>query len=298
MKKQHTPSYDAKIRGKWYFLIEKAGKSVKEVCGLYAISRKTYYKWRTHDHGDHAHRPKQTQPKTKLTHEIKIFIEAQKLRTNYGPKKMKKLLKRKFGLSVSTTVIYRFYKKKGLIRRPQRKLLWYTPLKEPVVVKKPGDCIQLDIKFVWREGRRMYQRTFVDVYTGLQYFEYGVTKDDDLTISAYRNAEKFFPFQIIAIQTDNGGEFRGTFHAFLGEIDVAHYFIPKKSPYWNGVVERAHGVVDQEFYLNPFRQWNTPEAYLAYYNHERLHDGKNLNGLTPFEKFEYYQKQVLPLSVN
>ena len=292
MRKQHEPAYGPKIRSKWYFLVEKAGKSVEEVCRLYAISRKTYYKWLGKDQGDRTYRPKREQPKTKLTQELKIFIEEQKLRTNYGPKKMKLLLKRRFGLSVSTTVIYRFYKKKGLVRRPQRKLQWYTPLKEPVVVRKPGDCVQLDIKYVWIENKRMYQRTFTDVFTDMQYLEYGVTKDDDLTIAAFLNAQRFFPFTMSAIQTDNGGEFRGTFHTYLGATGIAHYFIPKKSPYWNGVVERAHGVIDQEYYLNPFRQWKTPQEYLTYYNHERLHDGKILNGLTPFEKFEYYQKTV------
>ena len=292
MKKQHEPSYPIRVRKKWYFLVDKLGKSVKELCAEYAISRKTYYKWYENDNGSRDHIPAKEHPNTKLTRELKIFIEEQKLRTNYGPKKMKKLIERKYGLIVSTTILYRFYRKKGLIRRPQKKLLWYTPLKEPVIVKKPGDCVQLDIKYVWIDGGRMYQRTFTDVYTGMQYFEYGKTKDDDLTIAAFLNAQKFFPFKIIAIQTDNGGEFRGTFHAYLGTIGIAHYFIPKRSPYWNGVVERAHGVVDQEYYLNPFRQWNTREEYLTYYNYERLHDGKNLNCLTPFEKFKYYQRSV------
>lgn len=138
MKKQHEPAYGPKIRSKWYFLVEKAGKGVQEVCDLYSIARKTYYKWRAKDLGNRSYRSRQTQPNTKLTSEIKLFIETQKLRTNYGPKKMKRLIKRKFNLSVSTTIIYRFYKRKGLIRRPQKRLPWYTPLKEPVVVKKPG----------------------------------------------------------------------------------------------------------------------------------------------------------------
>jgi hypothetical protein len=66
-------------------------------------------------------------------------------------------------------------------------------------------------------------------------------------------------------------------------------------------VERAHGVIDQEFYLNPFRPWKTLNAYLYWYNHERIHLGKYLNGMTPKEKFEQYQShhpKVLPLSVN
>ena len=33
-------AYPPKIRARWYFLVNKAGKTVGEVCGLYAISRK------------------------------------------------------------------------------------------------------------------------------------------------------------------------------------------------------------------------------------------------------------------
>jgi transposase len=102
MRKQHEPAYGSKIRSKWYFLAEKVGKSVTEVCRLYAISRKTYYKWHRNDHGSRTYRPKLAQPKLKLTSTLRVFIEYEKLRTNYGPKKMKLLIARRFGTSVST----------------------------------------------------------------------------------------------------------------------------------------------------------------------------------------------------
>ena len=75
MKKQHEPAYGPKIRQKWYFLVEKVGKSVKEVCGLYAISRKTYYKWYGIDKGSREHVPPQKQPKLKLTKVKIVAIE-------------------------------------------------------------------------------------------------------------------------------------------------------------------------------------------------------------------------------
>ena len=58
--------------------------------------------------------------------------------------------------------------------------------------------------------------------------------------------------------TDNGGENRGEFYQYIGKCGIAHYFIPKSSPQWDGAVERAHGVIDQEYYLNPnfsFTPW-------------------------------------------
>jgi len=125
--KNQPPAYPVKIRRKWYFLVDKTGKTVDEVCDLYFISRKTYYKWKKKDLGDRKHISPKEHPETKIKGEIRIFICNEKARINYGPLKMKLLIKRRFGIDISTTAIYKFYKKKGLIFRPQKKLAWYTP---------------------------------------------------------------------------------------------------------------------------------------------------------------------------
>jgi transposase InsO family protein len=284
MRKQHEPAYRPNIRKKWYFLVEKAGKTVGEVCSLYAISRKTYYKWLKSDRDSRTYHRKNIQPKTKLTNEVKVIVEEQKRLTNYGPKKMQLLLRRR-NIFVSTTIIYRFYKRKGLVRRPQKRLPWYQPLKEHIIPKKPGDVIQSDAKYVWENNKRKYQRTFIDIFTGMHHAVITGTLEAQDTIRAFEEAERKFPFKILGVQNDNGSENRGVFHQYLGERGIAHYFIPKSSPNWDGAVERAHGVIDQEYYLNPTRPWKTLSEYLDWYNHERIHLGKYLNGLTPWEKY-------------
>jgi transposase InsO family protein len=296
--KYQAAAYPPKVRQKWYFLIEQAGKSVNAVCNWYCISRKTYYKWRKKDRGSRTYVPRTVHPETKIKGELKIFISEQKLRLNYGPKKMKLLVKRRFNIEISTTAIYKFYKKKGLIRRPQKKLPWYKPLKDPVIPQKPGDVVQVDTKYVWVDNRRKYQRTFIDIYTGFHYAVVVETLEARNTIIAFEEAERMFPFPILGVQSDNGSENRGVFHQYLGERGIAHCFIPKSSPNWDGAVERAHGVIDQEFYLNPTRPWKTLAEYLRWYNYERIHEGKYLNGLIPIEKVEQYRSKVLPLKVN
>src|SRR5579872_2636279 len=140
------PKYDRSERNKWYAQVEIKHKSVKEVCQIFGISRKCYYKWRLKDRSFRIQYrndlPKQTQPKLKLTSEIKKLIKEVKLRTNYGPEKMKRFLKKKLKVKVSTTVIYRFYVKEKLIRKPQRKLQWYTPMKQKLTINKPGQGVQ------------------------------------------------------------------------------------------------------------------------------------------------------------
>lgn len=72
--KNQKCSYESKLRRKWYFLVEKTGKIVDEICDLYLISRKTYYKWRKKDLGSRIYISKKKHPETKIKGEIKIFI--------------------------------------------------------------------------------------------------------------------------------------------------------------------------------------------------------------------------------
>lgn len=291
-------AYPIRVRQKWYFMVEKVGKTVDEVCALYFIPRKTYYKWRKIDQGSRVYGGKKEHPHTKIKGDIRVFISEQKLRLNYGPKKMRLLVKRRFGVDISTTAIYKFYKKKRLVRRVQKKLPWYTPLKDRLVPTRPGEVVQADAKYVWEDGMRKYQRTFVDIFTGMHHAVVVSTMTTEDTISAFEGAERVFPFPILGIQSDNGSENRGEFHQYLGKRGIAHYFIPKSSPTWDGAVERAHGVIDQEFYLNPTRPWKTLPEYLSWYNYERIHLGKYLNGMTPQEKWQEWLSTVSPLKVN
>lgn len=293
-------TYPKELRGRWYLLVDRDHRTVTETCRIFGIARETYHKWYRHDHGKggQAHQPPRPQPNLKLTTEVRALIEREKQLTNYGPLKMRLLLKRRLGLSVSTTIIYRYYKQKKLIRRPQKHLPWYQPLKDPVIPTKPGYVVQVDTKYVWEDGLRKYQRTLVDIYTGYHHAVIVDSLEAQATITAFLEAERMFPFPIIGVQSDNGSENRGVFHQYLGERGIAHYFIPKSSPNWDGAVERAHGVIDQEFYLNSRRPWKTLPDYLYWYNHERIHLGKYLNGLTPMEKFQQYQSKVSALTVN
>ena len=127
----NQPIYTKELRGRWYLSVDRDHRTVTETCVIFGISRETYHKWYRHDHGltPNRYQPRQPQPNLKLTSAVQQLIEQEKGLTNYGPLKMKLLLKRRINLDVSTTVIYRFYKKKGLVRRVQltpRGNTWYS----------------------------------------------------------------------------------------------------------------------------------------------------------------------------
>jgi len=278
-----TP-YLKTLRFRWYRLVERNHQSVEYACHLFGIPKKTYYKWYRRDHGfaSSTYHARLIDRKTKLTKPIKEFIDQTKRKTNYGPLKMKLAVKRQFNLDISTTIIYRYYRKRRLIQKPQRAMPWYEPIKEHLVIQRAGEGVQMDVKYVYPRGKREYQFSVLDPYTESYHGTILKEKTSNNAIIALLNAQKYFGFPITSVQTDNGSEFRGNFHTWLVKHDILHYFIPKHSPYWNAQVERIHKTVDDEYYLNPDRSWKTINDWIHFYNFERLH--QTLNGLTPHEK--------------
>lgn len=276
------------IRARWYLQVEKYNKTVSEVCEIFGISRKTYYKWYNLDHYLVLRTlvRRKPHPQTKLTPRFKVIIYETKIKYNFGPHKMSVWLQKNYNIYISHQTIYEFYKKKRLIRKPQKKQPWYTPLKEPYYASIPGENVQLDVKYV--PGVNLswsYQFRFLDTVTNLQYSIEAQSKDAWSTIWAFGLAKRFFPFTITGIQTDNGSEFRGVFHKYLINKNITHRYIPKRSAPWNGKVERANRSIDDEYYLNPHRPWKNVLQYTHWYNRERPHEGRDMNGLTPYEKY-------------
>jgi hypothetical protein len=113
-----------------------------------------------------------------------------------------------------------------------------------------GTMVQIEAQYIWDDCRRRYQRTFVDIVTGFQHAVVVHALEAEVTIYAFQKAEQIVTLKILGVQTDNGRENRGVFHQYLGQLGIAHYFIPQSSPNWDGAVAQAHGVIDQEFYLN------------------------------------------------
>lgn len=173
-------------------------------------------------------------------------------------------------------------------------------MKEPFYAKNPGENVQLDVKYVPAGiGVWAYQYRFIDTVTNLQYVGESYVRGAKTTSTLFERARTMFPFPITGIQTDNGGEFRGAFHEYLLNLHIILRYIPKRSAPWNGKVERANRSVDDEYYLNTGRPWKNLSEYTHWYNSERYHLGRNMNGMTPWKKFlSLVSEQVLPLKVN
>lgn len=158
------------IRARWYLQADKYGRSVKDVCFVFGITRKTYYKWYNRDHpvGMTGRPPRKMHPHTKIFGNARVIVVEAKRKYNFGPKKMSDYLKTSYSIVIGPTAIYKFYKKKNLVRKPQKQQKWYHPLKEPYIAERAGESVQLDIKYVpgldlfWQ-----YQYRFIDQMTNM-----------------------------------------------------------------------------------------------------------------------------------
>lgn len=106
------------------------------------------------------------------------------------------------------------------------------------------------------------------------------------------------PFQIKAVQTDNGSEFLGAFQKLCEQKELPQFFIHPYQAQENTYVERSHGTDEREFYQRGNLCQSLPEmrrrikGWEKTYNEVRPHE--SLNMLTPTEYFQKWQTGRLP----
>jgi len=148
---------------------------------------------------------------------------------------------------------------------------------------------------------RIYQQTFVDTYSKIAFAKLYVTKTP-ITAADMLN-DKVLPYfeahelPMLRILTDRGTEYCGRvehhdYQLYLAINDIDHTKTKAMSPQTNGICERFHKTILNEFYQITFRKkiYSTMEElqkdldeWMDYYNNERTHQGKKCCGRTPLE---------------
>jgi len=150
---------------------------------------------------------------------------------------------------------------------------------------------------------RIYQQTFVDTYSRVAFAKLYLQKHA-ITAADMLN-DRVIPFfdekgvRLLRVLTDRGTEYCGNkesheFQLYLAIEDVDHTKTKAKSPQTNGICERFHKTILQEFYQIAFRKkiFNTMEElqqdldqWIEHYNNNRTHTGKYCYGKTPMQTF-------------
>lgn len=148
---------------------------------------------------------------------------------------------------------------------------------------------------------RIYQQTFIDSYckvamAKLYDRKHAITAADmlnDPVLPWYE--EQGIP--LLRILTDRGSEYCGNrehheYALYLDLEDIEHTRTKTRSPQTNGICERFHQTIQNEFYATAFRRklytrldqlQADVDVWIKSYNEERTHSGKHCFGKTPMQ---------------
>jgi uncharacterized protein (UPF0248 family) len=150
---------------------------------------------------------------------------------------------------------------------------------------------------------RIYQQTFIDTYSGVAIAKLYIEKTA-ITAADMLNDRVvlFFDEQQIPLQrilTVRGTEYCGkveshSYQLYLAMEDIDHSKTKAHHPQTNGICERFHKTMKNEFYDIAFRKkiYNSLEQlqtdvdhWIDKYNEQRPHSGKYCYGKTPMQTF-------------
>ena len=149
----------------------------------------------------------------------------------------------------------------------------------------------------------IYQQTFIDTYSKVAFTKLYDRKN--ALVAADMLNDQVVPFfdehelRLLRVLTDRGTEYCGIreqheYQLYLAIEDIDHTKTKAKSPQTNGICERFHRTIQEEFYAVAFRKkiYRSIEEiqtdlnnWMWYYNNERTHSGKYCYGKTPMQTF-------------
>jgi transposase InsO family protein len=150
---------------------------------------------------------------------------------------------------------------------------------------------------------RIYQQTFIDTYSKVVFVKLYDRKN--ALVAADLLNDRVLPFfeqqevPLLRILTDRGTEFCGSlqnheYQLYLAIENIDHSRTKARHPQTNGICERFHRTIQDEFYAIAFRKklyttldelQTDLDEWIEQYNRERTHTGKYCFGRTPLHTF-------------
>ena len=150
---------------------------------------------------------------------------------------------------------------------------------------------------------RIYQQTFLDTYAKVAFAKLYDRKN--ALVAADLLHDRVLPFfeeqgiPLLRVLTDRGTEYCGQrehheYELYLAVENIDHSRTQARHPQTNGICERLHRTLQEEFYATAFRKklYTSLEElqadlddWLCEYNRTRLHSGKYCYGKTPMQTF-------------
>ena len=310
-------------------LAEQLG-NVSQACKLFGYSRDSFYRYKElYEEGGESALQEKTRKKPNVKNRIDPTIEARAIQMAfefpaYGQVRAANEL-RKLGIFISPAGlrcvwirnnIETFQKRLKLVERRSSEEGIILTESQIVALEKakdekvahgeietchPGYLGAQDTYYVGtiKGVGKIYQQTYIDTYTRVAQVKLYdrkialVAADmlNDRVLPMYEESN----IPLLRILTDRGTEYCGVreyheYELYLAIENIDHTKTKARHPQTNGICERFHRTMQEEFYAVAFRKkiFKTLEElqqdvdqWLDYYNNERPHSGRYCDGRTP-----------------
>lgn len=252
-------SKDARQRLKWMDFYHQHEHNARLTCRHFGIHHRTFYRYydRFKQRGlkgleNLSKRPvHMRQPSTPLSRVDLV----RRLRTNnpeYSKYKLAVILERDHQVKLSASTVGRIIKRYNLFFAPPVKAKGHPDRvnrrRKPkdLVVKNPGDLVEVDVKHLPMLGAKRYAFVVIDLILRRAFIHVASTISSHQAALAWQKVCELWGIVPQAALNDNGAENLGAFAKLLVEMEVDQYFArpytPKDKPY----VERFIGTLERE----------------------------------------------------
>ena len=170
--------------------------------------------------------------------------------------------------------------------------------------KELGSLVQVDTKYFYVLGRKFYLFSAIDCKSryGFIYCYRSISSSSGRDF--IKRVRDYFPFNIQAINTDNGSEYLLEFHKEITSWGIPHFFTDPHCPKQNGRVERFHQTVEYEYFNYQYDLLDDIDMinehcmlFNTKYNTKRYHRGLSYKTPAEYVMMHYQKKGGQPFSI-
>lgn len=301
----------------WYFSHQK---NAQATCRHFGLSKSVFYRWfnrydpnnlKTLNFDTKLRRPHKLRDMTTSPRVLKLIYDIRLADLSKSKYEIEEELKRA-GIKVSRKVIQKVINRhfelrndehKARIKKSRNHKIARIKASVELREKNLGSLVQIDTKHLYILGQRFYIFVAIDCKSRFGFVHAYKTASSANAADFLLKVINYFPFKIMAINTDNGPEYLLNFHKLTEKLNISHYFTYPHTPKMNARVERLIKTLEYEFLhyraLIPELEevikicWEFNDLY----NKKRFHQA--LHYQTPFEYVTKYllEKGGQPFSI-